>query len=122
MEHHFVRAGKMNDAVKSEYDYVLRLRGQGLANNVLQAKGTYGYDLSTIIVRLFWNGTNPLLPVPKPDSYCIGLRSVVRVTSALPPLCRSPLHSSQMSGAALLKAIGPTPIHRGSSAAGVFSK
>ena len=52
MEQHFMRAAKMSDAVKAEYQYTLRLRGQGPANNVLQMKGTYGYDLSTIIVSV----------------------------------------------------------------------
>uniref|UniRef100_A0A7S0QTT8 Uncharacterized protein n=1 Tax=Pyramimonas obovata TaxID=1411642 RepID=A0A7S0QTT8_9CHLO len=41
----------MNEAVKAEYEHILRLRGQDAANGVFQAKGSYSDDLAAIIVN-----------------------------------------------------------------------
>lgn len=51
MEQHFDRASKMADAVKSEYEYTLRLRGEAAAYRVLESKGSTGNDFATIMVR-----------------------------------------------------------------------
>ena len=52
MEQHFDRAVRMNEAVKAEYEHMLRLRGQDAANNVFQSKGSYSDDLAAIIVSV----------------------------------------------------------------------
>eukprot|EP00959_Pyramimonas_sp_CCMP1952_P423495 8870975-Pyramimonas_sp.AAC.2 len=50
MEQHFDRAVRMNEAVKAEYQHMLRLRGQAAANGVFQTKGSFSDDLAAIIV------------------------------------------------------------------------
>eukprot|EP00241_Pyramimonas_parkeae_P019771 CAMPEP_0114311384 /NCGR_PEP_ID=MMETSP0059-20121206/19795_1 /TAXON_ID=36894 /ORGANISM="Pyramimonas parkeae, Strain CCMP726" /LENGTH=165 /DNA_ID=CAMNT_0001435553 /DNA_START=472 /DNA_END=966 /DNA_ORIENTATION=+ len=41
----------MADAVKSEYEYTLRLRGEAAAYRVLESKGSTGNDFATIMVN-----------------------------------------------------------------------